>query len=140
VAVKVNPKILMVKKFVIFVPALSLLPWFSSAPTLPRIVLTVLFIPYYFICFMGPVYLLKYFIGVMGLSQKAVDVLFGFGLVMECSLLAWGLADAFAFGSEPIESAMFLVPLWVFVRTMAAMSMLAMALAAFGYGAGGEED
>ena len=130
----------MAKKFVVFVPMFALLPWFSAEPSLPRIVMTLLFVPYYFMCFMGPVYLLRYFIGVMGLSQKAVDALFGCGLALECSLLLWGLASAFSGDPASVPSAMFLVPVWVFLRTMAAMAVLAMWFSASGYGVVAEED
>jgi hypothetical protein len=136
---KVSSKILMIKKHVIFVPILLLLPWFMDRPCLPRILTMLLLIPYYFVCFMGPVYIFRYFIAVMGISQKAVDAIFGFGVVFEYSFMAREFLRAFM--SEGIgESDMFLVPARVFAATMAAMSALAAALRAVNYGYEPEDD
>ena len=133
-AAKVNAKILMAKKHAVFAPMVILAPWFFTAPSLPRIVLIMLLIPYYFLCFMGPVYLMRYFIQVMGVGQKAVDLLFGFGLVLEYSLFVHGFFEVFAYGSMSAESALFLVPLRVFSRTVLAMAMLLMLCGVVGYG------
>jgi hypothetical protein len=138
-AAKVSSKILMIKKHVIFVPMLLLLPWFMEHPCLPRVLAMLLLAPYYFICFMGPVYIFRYFIGVMNISQKAVDAIFGLGLAFECSFMAREFVLAFM--ARGIDgSDMFLIPARVFAATMAAMLALASALRAFNYGYEPDDD
>lgn len=116
--VKIQDKILFYLKQAVFLPIILFLPVFIDQPSCRKIVLLSIVVVYYFLCFMGPVYLLRFLIKKFPLSQKFVDNVsfLGFLFMYIFSVFNWvkvfiGVGESFSF-----TSALFLIPFLALVR------------------------
>ena len=118
VQIKIQDKILFYLKQAVFLPIILFLPVFIDQPSCRKIVLLSIVVVYYFLCFMGPVYLLRFLIKKFPLSQKFVDNVsfLGFLFMYIFSVFNWvkvfiGVGESFSF-----TSSLFLIPFLALVR------------------------
>ena len=133
--VKVEDKILYLLKQVVYIPSLLLLPIFIMNPSCSICLLLCLLIVYYFLCFMGPIYILRYFIQKLNLNQKIVNIFSKFILISMYifSLLNFGkllfLKDTF----ESFPTYIFLIPFFAFLRCVQIMIIAVFGISIFNY-------
>ena len=113
---KVGNKVLKITKYVVYLPMLLILPAFFNHFSERTLVLLSLLIEFYFVCFMGPIYLLRYLIGKFDFSQKITDIVSSVSLfcMYVFSIVDW--IKVFMGHTYNYSSALFLVPFIAFLR------------------------
>lgn len=126
VKVKIQDKILFYLKQVVFLPMILFLPIFTENPSCRKIVLLSIVIVYYFLCFMGPVYLLRFLIKKFPLNQRFVDIVsfLSFLFMYLFSVFNWGKVLVGMDGAFSFASALFLVPFLALIRSVSVILMV----------------
>ena len=117
--VKVNSFLIKVKKWIVFLPVLFILPYFLHRPTIAKVQYLSIIIVYYYVLFMGPIKFIEYFIKKLALKQKIVDA-----LSWSCALIMFGWTFynwIFVFMNKSdfdFASAVFLIPFIAFIACL----------------------
>jgi hypothetical protein len=135
-AANLNPKILMLEKCLGLIPVVAVMPWFLEAPSLARLVSTCIVSVYYFFCFFGITYLLRYLADTLKLNGKTLNA-----LVLASTAFMYAYSAYYLFrlldgrdGDVHIESQLFIFPFVVLVRTMLLTFVLVCVLRLTRYG------
>ena len=125
--VKIQDKILFYLKQSVFLPIILFLPVFIDQPSCRKIVLLSIVVVYYFLCFMGPAYLLRFLVKKFPLNQRFVDItsFLSFLFMYIFSVFNWvkifvGVEDYFSFAS-----ALFLIPFLALIRASSVILIMA---------------
>lgn len=125
--VKIKDKFLFLKKQAVFLPALLFLPIFVFNPSITKITLLTLLSIHYFICFMTPTYLLRYFIKKLNLNQKVVNVfsVISISLMYLFTIFSW--ISVFISEEQEMEfcAGLFMIPFLSLLKTASVISVLA---------------
>ena len=118
--VKVNSRILFLKKQIVFFPLILLLPLFFFAPSSIYLVNASILIVHYFLCFMGPIYIVRALIDKLSLSQSLVNIFAVISIVCMYffTFLNWFLFFTGLDGSYTFYSALFLIPFLSFIKVL----------------------
>ena len=116
--VKIKDRIKFIKKQVVFLPILLCLPVFLLHPSEKLIVMLLILVVWHFICFMSPVYMIKYLIEKIGFNQKFTDFLSNSSAILMwvftifdwLRLLFWGNLN------WEFPAGLFLVPFLSFIK------------------------
>lgn len=114
--VKINSKFVWIKKCSIVIPVVCFSPFFFNKPSVAKMIMLLLFIIYYFFCFMGPIYFLRFAIKKFKLKQKLVDILC---LVSVCILYIYTILnwyEVYFNYSFDYASSLFLIPFLAFLK------------------------
>ncbi|MBD5398588.1 hypothetical protein HDR60_03725 [bacterium] len=134
IKVKVNDGLVKFKKYGAFLPILFFLPYFIYRPTIAKCNLLMILIVYYYLCFMGPVYIIKYLIEKLDLKQKLVDIL---SWVCCMVMWIWNVYNwSFVFANKSdfnFSSAIFLIPFIAFIRCVEIIVIVCSFILIFNY-------
>ncbi len=116
--VKVNDLVHKIKKYGALLPVFLVLPYFFQNPSISKVNFLMIVIVFYFICFMGPLYLLKFLISKVDLNQKIVDFL----SVVSCFIMyiwtSFNWANLFLGNIEmEFATALFIIPFIAMIRS-----------------------
>ncbi|MGN0929820.1 MAG: hypothetical protein ACI4N3_04225 [Alphaproteobacteria bacterium] len=132
--VKVNNWLIKMKKYGAFLPIFFLLPYFVYEPTIAKCNFLMILIVYYYLCFMGPIYIINYLIKKLDLKQKWVDV-----LSWICCMVMWlwnvyNWIFVFLDKSDfTFSSAIFLIPFIAFIRCVEIIAIVCSFVEMFNY-------
>ncbi|MDR2099038.1 MAG: hypothetical protein LBO78_03365 [Rickettsiales bacterium] len=132
-AAKINPKILKAKKYLGAVPLFASMPWFLSRPSIANLVTALVISVYYFFCFFGITYIIRYLSDTLKLNQKTLDAVAIGALAFMCTYAAYYIVRMSG-GTFHVESQLFIFPFAVFVRTIFATFVMLAILRLVKYG------
>ena len=116
--VKVQDRVKFIKKQIVYLPILLLLPIFIFNPSEKLILMLLLVIVWHFLCFMSPVYMLKYLIEKAELNQKFTDIVSNTSAVFMWAFTVFDWVKLLAFGNIDWEfpAGLFIIPFLSFVK------------------------
>lgn len=116
--VKVQDRVKFIKKQIVYLPILLFLPIFIFNPSEKLILMLLLVIVWHFLCFMSPVYMLKYLIEKAELNQKFTDIVSNTSAVFMWAFTVFDWVKLLAFGNIDCEfpAGLFIIPFLSFVK------------------------
>lgn len=116
--VKVQDRVKFIKKQIVYLPILLFLPIFIFNPSEKLILMLLLVIVWHFLCFMSPVYMLKYLIEKAELNQKFTDIVSNTSAVFMWAFTVFDWVKLLAFGNIDWEfpAGLFIIPFLSFVK------------------------
>ena len=116
--VKVQDRVKFIKKQIVYLPILLFLPIFIFNPSEKLILMLLLVIVWHFLCFMSPVYMLKYLIEKAELNQKFTDIVSNTSAVFMWAFTVFDWVKLLAFGNVDWEflAGLFIIPFLSFVK------------------------
>ena len=116
--VKVQDRVKFIKKQIVYLPILLFLPIFIFNPSENLILMLLLVIVWHFLCFMSPVYMLKYLIEKVELNQKFTDIFSNTSAVFMWALTVFDWVKLLAFGNVDWEfpAGLFIIPFLSFIK------------------------
>lgn len=116
--VKVQDRVKFIKKQIVYLPILLFLPIFIFNPSEKLILMLLLVIVWHFLCFMSPVYMLKYLIEKAELNQKFTDIVSNTSAVFMWAFTVFDWVKLLVFGNIDWEfpAGLFIIPFLSFVK------------------------
>ena len=116
--VKVQDRVKFIKKQIVYLPILLFLPIFIFNPSEKLILMLLLVIVWHFLCFMSPVYMLKYLIEKAELNQKFTDIVSNTSAVFMWAFTIFDWVKLLVFGNVDWEfpAGLFIIPFLSFVK------------------------
>ncbi len=116
--VKVQDRVKFIKKQIVYLPILLFLPIFIFNPSEKLILMLLLVIVWHFLCFMSPVYMLKYLIEKAELNQKFTDIVSNTSAVFMWAFTVFDWVKLLAFGNIDWEfpAGLFIIPFLSFIK------------------------
>lgn len=116
--VKVQDRVKFIKKQIVYLPILLFLPIFIFNPSEKLILMLLLVIVWHFLCFMSPVYMLKYLIEKAELNQKFTDIVSNTSAVFMWAFTVFDWVKLLAFGNVDWEfpAGLFIIPFLSFIK------------------------
>ena len=116
--VKVQDRVKFIKKQIVYLPILLFLPIFIFNPSEKLILMLLLVIVWHFLCFMSPVYMLKYLIEKAELNQKFTDIVSNTSAGFMWAFTVFDWVKLLAFGNIDWEfpAGLFIIPFLSFVK------------------------
>ena len=116
--VKVQDRVKFIKKQIVYLPILLFLPIFIFNPSEKLILMLLLVIVWHFLCFMSPVYMLKYLIEKAELNQKFTDIVSNTSAVFMWAFTVFDWLKLLAFGNIDWEfpAGLFIIPFLSFIK------------------------
>ena len=116
--VKVQDRVKFIKKQIVYLPILLFLPIFIFNPSEKLILMLLLVIVWHFLCFMSPVYMLKYLIEKVELNQKFTDIVSNTSAVFMWAFTVFDWVKLLAFGNVDWEfpAGLFIIPFLSFIK------------------------
>ena len=118
VKVKVSDRVKFIKKQIVFLPILLFLPLYVFNPSEKLILMLSIVIVWHFLCFMSPVYMIRYLIEKVGFNQKFTDFLSNLSAVLMWVFTIFDWTRLLYFGSLDWEfpAGLFIIPFLSFVK------------------------
>ena len=134
VKVKVNDLLIKIKKYGALLPALFFSPYFFYNPSISKCQLLMIVIVYYYLCFMGPVYFIKFLIEKLDLKQKYVDVFSWFSGMIMYGYTVYNWIFVFMNKSDfGFATAIFMIPFIAFLRVIQVIVIVCCFMLTFNY-------
>lgn len=116
--VKVQDRVKFIKKQIVYLPILLFLPIFIFNPSEKLILMLLLVIVWHFLCFMSPVYMLKYLIEKAELNQKFTDIVSNTSAVFMWAFTVFDWVKLLVFGNIDWEfpAGLFIIPFLSFIK------------------------
>lgn len=132
--VKVNDLLVKIKKYGAFLPIFFLLPYFVHSPTIAKCNFLMILIVYYYLCFMGPVYIIRFLIKKLQWKQKYVDVFSWMSGMIMYGYTVYNWIFVFMNESEfEFASAIFLIPFIAFIKCIEIITIICCLILTFNY-------
>lgn len=118
VKVKVKDRVRFIKKQIVFLPILLFLPIYVFNPSEKLILMLSIVIVWHFLCFMSPIYMIKYLIEKAEFSQKFTDIISNTSAVFMWAFTIFDWAQLLYFGNIDWEfpAGLFLIPFISFIK------------------------
>ncbi|MBR1544786.1 MAG: hypothetical protein IJ638_02485 [Alphaproteobacteria bacterium] len=119
VKVKVKDRVKFIKKQIVFLPILLFLPIYIFEPSEKLLVTLSIIIVWHFLCFMSPVYMIRYLIEKAEFNQKFTDIVSNLSAVFMWAFTIFDWIKLFSDFSEVdwnFPAGLFIIPFLAFIR------------------------
>ena len=132
--IKINNLLSKLQKYGAMLPVLFFFPFFLQNPTIAKCQLLAILIVYYYLCFMGPVYFIKFLISKLNIKQKWQDPLIWISGIIMYVYTVFNWIFVFLNKSDyEFASAIFLIPFIVFLRIIQIVTITLICVSIFNY-------
>ncbi len=118
VKVKIKDKVRFIKKQIVFLPIALIAPIYFFHPSEKMLVTLFTIIVWHFLCFMSPVYMVKYLIEKVDFNQKFTDFVTFLSAIFMWVFVIYDWVNLFFFEgiSEKFHAGLFVIPFIAFVK------------------------
>ena len=132
--IKLNSIISMLQKYGAMLPVLFFLPYFLFRPTIAKCQLLMILIVYYYLCFMGPVYFIKFLVSKLNIKQKWSDPLIWIsGIIMYLYTIPNWIGVFMNKSDYEFATAMFLIPFIALLRIIQIVTITLVCIGIYNY-------
>ena len=117
--VTVKDRVKFIKKQVVFLPIALLFPLYIIAPSEKVIVMLSILVVWHFLCFMSPIYMIRYLIKKFDFNQKFTDLLSNLSAVFMWGFTIFDWLNLLFFGGRiewEFPAGVFIIPFLSFLR------------------------
>ncbi len=119
VKVKVQDRVKFIKKQIVYLPVLLFLPIYYFNPSEKLILMLSIIVVWHFLCFMSPIYMIRYLIEKVGFNKKFTDIISNTSAVLMWAFTIFDWIRLF-FDFENLEleftAGLFLIPFFSFMK------------------------
>lgn len=132
--IKINNLLSKLQKYGAMLPVLFFSPYFILNPTIAKCQLLAILIVYYYLCFMGPVYFIKFLISKLNIKQKWSDPLIWISGMVMYAYTVFNWIFVFLNKSDYVfATAIFLIPFIAFLRIIQVVTVTLTCISIFNY-------